>query len=319
MLAGIFLLVFALIMAIAVFGFLYRQKHRQDVVKEMLQTVAGGRPMPVTKLLKDVVSEVSGFERILKSLNVADHLQSSIKQAGLTWTPSTLFMATVVAAVPGFLVGLKFPFIINEVLTCLTLAVATSSVPYMYMRSKRRKRLAAVEEQFPDALDFLARSVRAGHAFLISLSMVGEHVPEPLSTELRTLFNEINLGAPLDKALENLTFRVPLLDFKFFMSTVLLQRQTGGNLNEILGRLAYVIRERFRLKGEVKASSAHGRMTAGILTLLPALTGLALLAVAPGYLQGMAKDPDGKYMMVGAGVAVLMGNYFIRRIIKIKV
>jgi tight adherence protein B len=161
--------------------------------------------------------------------------------------------------------------------------------------------------------------VRAGHAFLISLSMVGEHVPEPLSTELRTLFNEINLGAPLDKALENLTFRVPLLDFKFFMSTVLLQRQTGGNLNEILGRLAYVIRERFRLKGEVKASSAHGRMTAGILTLLPALTGLALLAVAPGYLQGMAKDPDGKYMMVGAGVAVLMGNYFIRRIIKIKV
>jgi tight adherence protein B len=176
-----------------------------------------------------------------------------------------------------------------------------------------------LEEQFPEALDFLARSVRAGHAFLISLSMVGEHVPEPLSMELRTLFNEINLGAPLGQALENLTTRVPLLDFRFFTSTIMLQRQTGGNLNEILGRLAHVIRERFRLKGEVKSASAHGRLTAGILTVLPILTGFALLAVAPGYLQGMANDPDGKYMIVGAGVMVLLGNYFIRRIIKIKV
>jgi tight adherence protein B len=99
----------------------------------------------------------------------------------------------------------------------------------------------------------------------------------------------------------------------------MLQRQTGGNLNEILGRLAHVIRERFRLKGEVKAASAHGRLTAGILTVLPILTGLALLAVAPGYLQGMAKDPDGKYMIVAAGVMILLGNYFIRRIIRIKV
>ena len=319
MLAGVFLLVFALIMAIAVFGFLYRQQHRQKVVKDMLQTVVGNRPLPVTKLLKDLAPEVSGFSKMLRSLNLADHLQSSIKQAGLTWTPSTLFMMTVGAAVPGFLLGLRFPFIINEVLTCLTLSAATASLPYVYMRKKRSKRLAALEEQFPEALDFLARSVRAGHAFLISLSMVGEHVPEPLSTELRTLFNEINLGAPLATAMENLTIRVPLLDFRFFTSTIMLQRQTGGNLNEILGRLAHVIRERFRLKGEVKAASAHGRLTAGILTVLPLLTGLALLAVAPGYLQGMAKDPDGKYMIVGAGVMVLVGNYFIRRIIKIKV
>jgi tight adherence protein B len=317
--AGIFLLVFALIMAIAVFAFLYRQQHRQKVVKDMLITVAGTRPMPVTKLLKDLAPEVSGLYKMLKSVDVAEHLQSSIKQAGLTWTPSTLFMATVGAAVPGFLVGLRFPFIINEVLTCLTLSVATATLPYVYMRTKRKKRLAELEEQFPEALDFLARSVRAGHAFLISLSMVGEHVPEPLSMELRTLFNEINLGAPLGQALENLTTRVPLLDFRFFTSTIMLQRQTGGNLNEILGRLAHVIRERFRLKGEVKSASAHGRLTAGILTVLPILTGFALLAVAPGYLQGMANDPDGKYMIVGAGVMVLLGNYFIRRIIKIKV
>jgi len=317
--AGVFFLVFALIMAVAVFGFLYHYQRRQKAVKDMLQTVAGTRPMPVTKLLKDVTPEVSGFHKVLKSLNVADHLQNSIKQAGLAWTTSTLFMSTVVAAVPGFLLGLKFSIIINEVLSSLIMAGATASLPYVYVRKKRSKRLAQLEEQFPDALDFIARSVRAGHAFMISLSMVGDHVPEPLSTELRTVFNEANLGAPLGTALTNLTTRVPLLDFRFFTSTVMLQRQTGGNLNEILGRLAHVIRERFRLKGEVKAASAHGRMTAGILTVLPVLTALALLAVAPGYLQGMAKDKDGKYLIAAAGGMVLIGNYFIRRIIKIKV
>lgn len=318
-LAGIFLLVFALILAIAVFGFLYRQQHRQKVVKDMLQTVAGTRPMPVTKLLKDVTPEMTSFTKLLASLNFSEHLQDALKQAGLTWTPSTLFIATVAMAIPGFLAGLRFPFIINEVLTSLTLAVATATLPYTYVRIKRRKRMAQIEEQFPEALDFIARSVRAGHAFLISLSMVGDHVPDPLSTELRTLFNEINLGASMGTALGNLTKRVPLLDFRFFTSTVMLQRQTGGNLNEILGRLAHVIRERFRLKGEVKAASAHGRLTAGILTVLPVLTAFALLAVAPGYLQSMAKDPDGKYLILAAGCAVLVGNYFIRRIIKIKV
>lgn len=319
LLAGLFLLVFALILAFAVFGFLYRQRHRQKVVKDMLQTVAGTRPMPVTKILKDIAPEVSGFYKLLQSANIANHLQNSIKQAGLNWTPSVLFMATVVAAVPGFLFGVRYPLIINELLTSLTLSAATASLPYLYVQATRRKRLGQLEEQFPEALDFIARSVRAGHSFLISLSMVGEHVPEPLAAELRTLFHEINLGAPLGTALENLTTRVPLLDFKFFTSTVLLQRQTGGNLNEILGRLSQVIRERFRLKGEVKAASAHGRLTALILTILPIVTALALMVVSPGYLQGMAKDPDGKYMIVAAGCMVLVGNYFIRRIIKIKV
>jgi len=318
--AGIFLLVFALIMAIAVFGFLYREKHRQKVVKDMLQTVVGSRPMPVTKLLKDaVVPEVNKLYAFLGSANLARRTEEMLRQAGLSWTPLTLFMASAAAFVPGFVLGLRFPFILNEALTAIVLGAVTALLPVFYVRRTRRKRLAALEEQFPEALDFMARSVRAGHAFLISLSMVGEHVPEPLGTELRTLFNEINLGAPLDTALVNLTVRVPLLDFRFFTSAVLLQRQTGGNLNEILGRLAHVIRERFRLKGEVKAASAHGRLTAGILTVLPVLTALALLGVAPGYLQGMAKDSDGKYMILAAAGMVLLGNYFIRRIIKIKV
>ncbi len=170
----------------------------------------------------------------------------------------------------------------------------SASAPYLYVRRKRKQRLDTLEEQFPESLDFLARSMRAGHAFSISLEMLGEEMADPLGQEFRTLFNEQNLGAPLDVALRNFAERVPLLDVRFFTSSVLLQKQTGGNLSEILGRLAYVIRERFRLKGQVKAASAHGRMTATILTLLPVATMVMLLMVAPGYLQGMAADEYGQ-------------------------
>src|SRR5207244_1487328 len=127
----------------------------------------------------------------------------------------------------------------------------------------------------------------------------------------RTLFNEQNLGATLEQALGNFGNRVPLLDVRFFISSVLLQRQTGGNLSEILLRLAYIIRERFRLKGQVRAASAHGRLTATILTVLPVATMLGLLIVAPGYLQGMAEDPDGKYLIGGAIIAQIPGNVCI--------
>ena len=149
--------------------------------------------------------------------------------------------------------------------------------------------------------------------------MLGDDLADPLGQEFRTLFNEQNLGAPIDLALRNFTERVPLLDARFFTSSVLLQKQTGGNLSEILTRLAWVIRERFRLKGQVKAASAHGRLTATILTLLPVGTMLALLLVAPGYLQTMAEEKEGRMMIGGAIVAQILGNFFIKKIINIKV
>ena len=143
---------------------------------------------------------------------------------------------------------------LNGPTTAIVLALTLGSLPYLYVKHKRKKRLWRLEEQFPEALDFLARSMRAGHAFSISLEMLGEELEDPLGMEFRALFNEQNLGAPLDIALRNFGERVPLLDARFFTSSVLLQKQTGGNLSEILSRLAYVIRERFRLKGQVKAA-----------------------------------------------------------------
>jgi tight adherence protein B len=242
-----------------------------------------------------------------------------IQQAGLTWSAQRLLLAMVLMTVPGMGIGFMMPFLFNAPTTALMLGLLFGSMPYLVVRSKRKKRLATLEEQFPEALDFLARSMRAGHAFAISLEMLGEEMVDPLGQEFRALFNEQNLGAPIDIALNNFSSRVPLLDVRFFTSSVMLQKQTGGNLSEILSRLAYVIRERFRLKGQVKAASAHGRMTATILTLLPVCTMLALLFVAPGYLQGMAEDSDGKYLIGGAIAAQVLGNFFIKKIINIKV
>jgi tight adherence protein B len=192
-------------------------------------------------------------------------------------------------------------------------------MPYLYVGHKRKKRLDTLEEQFPEALDFLARSMRAGHAFTISMEMLGEEIEDPLGQEFRALFNEQNLGAPLDVALRNFADRVPLLDARFFTSSVLLQKQTGGNLSEILARLAYVIRERFRLRGQVKAASSHGRLTATILAILPIATLAGLMCVAPSYIQSMAQDPDGKWLIAGSVIAQIVGNLVIKKIINIKV
>src|ERR1700681_823978 len=176
-----------------------------------------------------------------------------------------------VAAVAGIILGIWLNLFVFWPLSGLLFAIGLGALPYAYVRFKRRRRMAAFEEQFPEALDFLARSMRAGHAFSVSLEMLGAESPEPLGQEFRTLFNEQNLGAPLEVAFENMLRRFPLAD---------------------------VIRERVRLKGQVRALSAHGRLTAGILTAMPVVLMFALFFVAPGYLQGMARDPAGKYLIL---------------------
>jgi tight adherence protein B len=314
----VFVVVFALALLAVSVGQKYLDTRRKGQVVDMLHTASGDEDISVSNLLKEIESEKpTGIKRLMNSLQFSKHADEQIQQAGLNWTSTRLLTAMALMTIPGALLGLWLDVI--GAATPVVLALFFGSIPYLIVRAKRKKRLALLEEQFPEALDFLARSMRAGHAFSISLEMLGEEMADPLGQEFRALFNEQNLGAPIDIALRNFTTRVPLLDVRFFTSSVLLQKQTGGNLSEILSRLAYIIRERFRLKGQVKAASAHGRLTATILTVLPLATMLCLLFVAPGYLQGMAADSDGKYMIGGAVVAQILGNYFIKKIINIKV
>jgi tight adherence protein B len=314
------IVIFALALVAASVGWKYYDARRKKQVSDMLQTAAGETPAPVTNLLKDIdPDQPTGFKALLTKLQFTRHAQEQIQQAGLNWSPTRLITAMGLAMIPGLGLGAWTKILLNGTTSAIIFAIVTGMIPYLIVRHKRTVRLNKLEEQFPDALDFLARSMRAGHAFSISLEMVGEEMADPLGQEFRALFNEQNLGAPLDIALRNFTLRVPLLDVRFFSSSVLLQKQTGGNLSEILSRLAYVIRERFRLKGQVKAASAHGRLTATILALLPVVTMIGLLVVAPGYLQSMAADSDGKWMIGGAIFAQILGNFFIKKIINIKV
>jgi tight adherence protein B len=315
-----FIVVFVLILFAVSLGMKFVDSRRKTQMVGMLQTASGEQAVTLTNLLKEIEPDKpTGLSQIVSSLHFSKHAQEQIAQAGLTWTSNRLIAMMGVLAVAGLCLGLVIPGPASGLVASLGLAAGLGSLPYVYVRRKRTKRLDTLEEQFPEALDFLARSMRAGHAFTISLEMIGEEVRDPLGQEFRALFNEQNLGAPLELAMANFTMRVPLLDVRFFTSSVMLQKQTGGNLSEILQRLAYVIRERFKLKGQVKAASAHGRLTAGILTVLPVVTMLGLLFVAPGYLQGMADDPDGKKMIGGAIVCQILGNICIKKIINIKV
>jgi tight adherence protein B len=316
----VFAVIFAGVLMAVFFGLKFYDHRRQKQVRAVLKTVAGEAPRPQTKILKDLLGEDRRpLERLMAQFNLAGRTDAAIKQAGLDWTMERLLGLMAVSASLAAFVGAALIKTLPSLTVSLLCGAAGSCLPFMFVLHKRTKRMAAFEEQFPEALDFLARSMRAGHAFSISLEMMSEEMPDPVGMEFRTLFNEQNLGAPIDLALRNLTERAPLLDVRFFASAVMMQRLTGGNLSEILARLAYVIRERFRLKGQVRAASAHGRMTAGILTAMPIVTMMALLVVAPGYLQGMAADEDGKKLIIGSIVAQVIGNVCIRKIIKIKV
>ena len=315
-----FLILFIVVMVAVTLASKYWDNKRKKQVSSMLRSDEEKAPeVSISNLLMEPTDDSRSFmEKFIDNLDVMQKLQAHMSQAGLNWTPMKFVFLSIVCAVIGGVLGVRFA-VLGMGITSVVFGLAMATLPFFYVRRTRAKRLGKLEEQFPEALEFLARSMRAGHAFTISLEMLGEELPEPLGQEFRTLFNEQNLGAALEVAMTNLTNRVPLLDMRFFASSVLLQKQTGGNLAEILTRLAEVIRERFRLKGQVKAASAHGRLTATILMVMPIFTMFALLVVSPGYLQGMAKDSDGRYLIGFAVVGQILGNYFIRRIINIKV
>jgi tight adherence protein B len=315
-----FFVILAVVLITVSLGWAALEAQRKKKVVGMLETVAGKMPAAETTVLKDLGEQREGaLTRLLANLDISKKIQAHIHQAGLDWTVGKLASMSAIAAVVGAVAGTKLTIMMTPLLSSVALGLGAAFLPYLIVLRKRAKRLGLFEEQFPEALDFLARAMRAGHAFSVSLEMLADESPEPLAREFRQVFNEQNLGSPIEQALKNLAVRMPLLDVSFFVSAVMLQKETGGNLSEILNKLSYVIREWFKLKGQVKAASAHGRVTGLILTVMPIVLMFALMAIAPGYLQGMAKDPDGKWLIVGAICGQFVGYFFIRRIINIKV
>jgi tight adherence protein B len=314
----IFLVLLAVVFTAVSVGLRMLEKQRRKQVASVLATVEGDSVSRTTKQALLLPNRRAPLPVNAKGAQLWQRCDRLIQQSGLDWTVPHLIFATAVLGALGLGIGWLLRPLGFLWLSMAAVAFLFGIGPISYVRMKRRKRLREIEEQLPEALDFLARSMRAGHAFTISLEMLSRELPDPLGQEFRALYNELNLGASTESAMQNLAARVPVLDVRLFVSSVLLQRQTGGNLSEVLVRLAYVIRERFRLRGQIKAASAHGRLTALILTLLPVFLVAALLVVAPGYLQSLAADPDGKWMIIGAICGQVLGYIVMRRIVDIK-
>jgi tight adherence protein B len=314
-----FLLILGLLLCSVSFGLRFYEKQRRKRLVSMLRTVTQNGEEQHVNLLIESNEKRDGIEDILGSVNPTVRITKMLSEAGMDWTVTRFGITSGITFSIGAIASMWIPLSSPPALRALAVGGCCAVLPYMYVSKKRTKRIDELETQLPDALDFLARSMRAGHAFSISLEMVGEEIHEPLGPEFRALFNEQNLGASLDRAFGSFTKRVPIPDVRFFCSAVILQRQTGGNLSEILNRLSHIIRERFRLKGQVKAVSAHGKLTATILTLLPIATLGGLMFTSPDYLQGMFENPLGKKIIAAGVVAQILGNFFIRKIIKIKV
>ncbi|MBI3665545.1 MAG: type II secretion system F family protein [Acidobacteria bacterium] len=293
------------------------QKRRKILDKRLQRSLDQQAEVEAGLLKRNVTSDIPFYGRMLDRFEFTSAMRQRLAQANLNWSVGRLTAIMLVAAALTFNIFIRIPVLPVYLVPGLT--VVAGFLPYAYVMNRRTRRLAKFEEQFPEALDFLGRALRAGHAFSMSLEMLSNESLEPLSTEFRQTFDEQNLGLPTETALQNLARRVPLLDVRFFVSAVLLQSRTGGNLSEILDKLAYVIRERFKLKGQVKAYSAHGRLTGMVLTVLPLVIVALMMMVNPEYMTVLVKHPYGKHLIAAAIIMQTAAFLIIRRIVDIKV
>ena len=255
---------------------------------------------------------------LLRKFQLQDQLRKMLEQAGLKWNVARLIHMCLALFLGGFAVAWLFLPGQYQAFAALP-ALATGSLPLLHVSRLRKKRMFKFEEQFPESLEFVARSMRAGHAFSVSLEMLHREFQEPLAGEFRRTFEEHNLGLPLDTALQKLSKRVPTLDVHFFVSAVLLQKRTGGNLAEILDKLAYVIRERFKLRGKIRAISAHGRMTGIALSSIPLGVAALMLLTNPDYVTFFVKEEIGNMMAMAGVVLQILGYGIIQKIVDIEV
>ena len=262
------------------------------------------------------LSNVRAVQAMLsRATGVSGPLDRLVTQSGLKITVGTLVIASILSALSGYVLVKWLTYY-----TYLGLAAAPlfGMIPYLIVRHARSKRLDLFEEQFPEAIALIARALRAGHAFPTGLQMVGDEVPAPVGVEFKLVYDQQSFGMPLSDALKGMAERVPVLDARFFVTAVLTQRETGGNLSEVLDNLANVIRERFKVKRQVRVVTAHGRMTGWILAALPPVLALILCFVSPQHMKTMITDPLGIKMLAIGGTMQAVGTLIIRKLVNIR-
>ena len=313
--------VFALVLLLVVGGYfllLAGRSEKAEVKRRIsLLELRNVRDSDVPEYLKnEVLSEVPLVNRLLSRVNIAARIDRRLRQADMKIPVGTFLLLSLVLFSVGIVVGrlLHWPTILSA-----AVGIALLAVPNLIVDIKRRRRLKRFMNHFPEALEMFARSLRAGHSFTGAIQLVAQEMPDPIGPEFSKVFEEQNLGIPLRQALVGMTDRVDILDVKFFVTAILIQRETGGNLAEIIDKIAYVIRERFRVQGQLKIFTAQARITGTILALLPVGMAVLLGILNPEYMKPLWVEKTGKIMIAVAVTMQILGFLAIRKIIRIKI
>lgn len=301
---------------IATHGSDAKRARLQKRLAEALLHSAHTEDIEVVLARNELMSEIPWVNRSLVRLQSAMQLKRMLDQADLHITPSRLVMFSVMA---GILAALAVSVLNFSIILAIGGGLVAGSLPFVHVWWKRRNRFAAFLGQLPDALDLMSRALSAGHAFSEALHMVSSEMAEPIGSEFRKTYEEQNLGLSLKLALENLTERIPLLDLKMCVTAVLIQRETGGNLAEILEKVAYTIRERFRIMGDLKTLTTSSRMSAWLLCGLPIFVAIAVTVMNPEYMSVLWKDPRGHKLIAAAMFMQISGMLIVRKILNIKI
>ena len=314
----VFVLVAAGVFAVASL-FDERRSHAR-LLRERLATVQKAserEPSEELLLLRDeLMSDIPALNRLLQQWPRMTRLQSFLSQGDVKMKAGKFLLLTVCSCVTS---GVLLLLLANSLLFAGIAAAMGIFLPYAYVSYRRSHRFAKFEELFPEAIDTLARAVRAGHAFPTALELLATEMSEPVAGEFRKLFEEQKFGLPLRDAMLNLAERIPIVDVKFFATAVMLQRETGGNLAEILDGLSYVIRERFKILRQVRVYTAQGRITMILLMALPPIIVVVMMVMNPGFMRPLFYDPIGHALIAAGIVLQTVGYLLIRRIIRIQV
>lgn len=292
------------------------RKRIDDRLKQLVQERGGASQREMQLLKEELLSTVPVFHRAMIRFEVFNRLQETLRQADLKITVYRFLTYSLIA---GLLAGLLTFFFTGSLMAMFLVAVVVMIVPLMWVLNKRRRRFHKFLEQLPDALELMVRSLQAGHSFSSALQMVATEMPEPIAREFGKTYEEQNLGLNIKSALENLCERVPILDLKLCVTAVLIQREIGGNLSEVLRNISHTIRERFRIQGEIRVKSAQARLSGYIVSALPFFLFFWINIVNPAYMKSMYDHPMGFYILGGGMLAQVIGWLIIRKIVDIEV
>ncbi len=294
-----------------------RYPNRTRIRKRLKRLSADITPVEQPDILrKKVLSEIGFLNKLLVYLPGIKALDRLIEQANSSHSPGFYFLICLFLAVTAFIAG---SIVSHSPLVPLLGGFLLGAAPIGVLRLKKKRRIASFQKQLPEALELIARALKAGHAFTSGIKLAAEEFKDPLGSEFQATLDEINFGISVADALKNMSKRIDCPELRFFVVSVILQRETGGNLAEIIESLSRLIRDRFKFEGKIRVLSAEGRLSAAILVTLPLVIALIIHLISPDYLEPLFSDPSGKAAAVAALAGMAVGIVFIQRMIKIRV